>query len=115
MKQPDITAHYIWKCDCGRTDLASVSDVLYEGIPTCPTCECSMELFKTGEEHDFKKEPLTSYKVRWEIDVDARNQEDAARRALEIQRDPTSIALVFDVEDNTNPTTPVFMRIDLEE
>jgi hypothetical protein len=36
-------------------------------------------------------------RVRWEIDVDARTAREAARKALEIQRDPGSIATVFDV------------------
>ncbi len=37
-------------------------------------------------------------RVRWEIDVDARTAREAARKALEIQRDPGSIATVFDVQ-----------------
>jgi len=36
-------------------------------------------------------------RVRWEIDVDADSPREAARKALEIQRDPDSIATVFDV------------------
>ena len=36
-------------------------------------------------------------KVRWEIDVDARTAREAARKALRIQRDPESIATVFEV------------------
>jgi hypothetical protein len=35
--------------------------------------------------------------VRWEIDVDARTAREAAHKALAIQRDPASIATVFDV------------------
>jgi hypothetical protein len=34
----------------------------------------------------------------WEIDVDARTPKEAARKALAIQRDPESIATVFDVQ-----------------
>lgn len=37
-------------------------------------------------------------RVRWEIDVEARTAREAARKALEIQRDPRSIATVFDVK-----------------
>ena len=37
------------------------------------------------------------YVVRWEINVMARNAEEAARKALGIQRDPESIGTVFDV------------------
>ena len=43
-----------------------------------------------------------SYRVRWEIDVDARNVTEAAKKALEIQRDPNSAALLFDVTDNVS-------------
>jgi len=38
---------------------------------------------------------MTTYRVRWEIDVDAESPEDAARQALEIQRDDTSFATCF--------------------
>jgi hypothetical protein len=37
-------------------------------------------------------------RVRWEIDVDARTASEAARKALEIQRNPDSIATLFDVQ-----------------
>ena len=37
------------------------------------------------------------YWVRWEINVEADSSEDAAAKALEIQRDPESLAVVFDV------------------
>lgn len=40
---------------------------------------------------------MTSYYVVWRIDVDAISQEDAARQAREMQRDPLSTAGVFDV------------------
>ena len=36
-------------------------------------------------------------RVRWEIDLDARTAKEAARKALRIQRDPESIATVFEV------------------
>lgn len=40
------------------------------------------------------------YFVTWCIDIfDANSPEEAARRALEIQRDPDSIATVFDVTE----------------
>ena len=41
------------------------------------------------------------YRVVWEIDLDAESVEDAARQALEIQRDPASIAMCFIVTDET--------------
>ena len=38
------------------------------------------------------------YKVTWLIDVEAKNPSEAARKALKIQRDPGSIATVFEVK-----------------
>ncbi len=37
--------------------------------------------------------------VKWDINLEADTAEDAARQALEIQRDPESIATVFNVKD----------------
>ena len=39
------------------------------------------------------------YRVTWEIDIDAESDEEAARQALEIQRDRESIATCFVVWD----------------
>lgn len=39
------------------------------------------------------------YRVSWTIDVEAQSLEDAARIALEIQRDPKSLATHFIVRD----------------
>lgn len=38
------------------------------------------------------------YLVTWHIDIDADTPEEAAKRALEIQRNPESIATVFRVQ-----------------
>jgi len=38
-------------------------------------------------------------RVIWEIDIDAETVEEAAERALEIQRDSNSIATCFEVID----------------
>ncbi|MGX1025557.1 hypothetical protein RKD37_000005 [Streptomyces ambofaciens] len=40
---------------------------------------------------------MNSYLVRWDIDLDACDPVDAARKALAIQRDPRSWATVFTV------------------
>ena len=40
---------------------------------------------------------MKQMRVRWEIDVDARTPKEAAQRALRIQRDPGSIATVYEV------------------
>lgn len=42
---------------------------------------------------------MQSYRVVWEIDLDAETPIDAARLALEIQRDPNSLATEFSVLD----------------
>ncbi len=44
--------------------------------------------------------PERSYHVIWEIDVYAKTPEEAAEKALEIQRDKLSEAKVFNVQDN---------------
>ncbi len=41
------------------------------------------------------------YNVTWSIDIDAESFEGAAQIALEIQRDPNSIATHFVVKDAT--------------
>lgn len=44
---------------------------------------------------------MKSYRVRWEIDIEADSPEEAAQEALAIQRDEDSIATVFNVIDST--------------
>lgn len=41
---------------------------------------------------------MAAYRVAWEIDLEADSPEDAARQALEIQRDPNSTATAFKVD-----------------
>ena len=50
------------------------------------------------------------YRVVWEIDLDAESVEDAARQALEIQRDPESIATCFIVIDENGN----YRKIDID-
>ena len=38
---------------------------------------------------------MPAYTVLWEIELDADTPEEAARQALQIHRDPTSIATIF--------------------
>ena len=40
---------------------------------------------------------MPEYRVRWEIDIEADNPQEAAEKALAIHRKPDSIATVFDV------------------
>ena len=41
------------------------------------------------------------YRVIWEIDIEADSPTKAAQKALEIQRDPQSIATVFTVKEKS--------------
>jgi hypothetical protein len=52
---------------------------------------------------------MTEYHVTWTIEVEADSALDAAEQALDIQRDPDSWAVVFEVRENT-PTTTVDLR-----
>ena len=54
---------------------------------------------------------MSTFRVVWEIDINADDAEQAARIAFAIQRDPLSIASVFTVksEDGTS------VDIDLED
>lgn len=40
---------------------------------------------------------MPQYRVTWEIDIEAETPEEAARKALAIQRNPASTATVFNV------------------
>lgn len=63
----------------------------------------------------------SSYRVRWEIDVDATSPEEAALRALKIMRDRDQVGVVFDVVKGTGiicddcNLVKGMGRIDLEE
>lgn len=46
------------------------------------------------------------WEVRWAIDIDAPCAEDAAVRALEIMRDPQSLATMFEVERRSERSGP---------
>ncbi len=56
---------------------------------------------------------LAWFLVRWEIDLEATSAEQAARAALAIQRDPTSIATFFTVRPLDDPDGEV--ELDLLE
>lgn len=56
---------------------------------------------------------MKTYRVRWEIDVEAVNPQHAARKALAIQRDKDSTAAVFDVREQGKRKKTV--RVDLLE
>jgi hypothetical protein len=48
---------------------------------------------------------MTEFLVSWKINLDADSPQEAAQKALDIQRDPTSIATVFKVVDLPTKTT----------
>lgn len=52
----------------------------------------------------------SEYLVTWQIDLDADSPEEAAQQAMNIMRDPLSMALVFDVTDKAANETH---RVDL--
>ena len=54
---------------------------------------------------------MQTYRVSWEIDIDADSPEEAARKAREIQLRPDSHATVFDLTDESGESA----RIDLLE
>ena len=49
---------------------------------------------------------MKSFRVVWEIDIDAKSALAAAQEALRIQRDPESTATVFSVRE-TNSEIPL--------
>ena len=53
------------------------------------------------------------YLVVWQIDITARDHKEAAEIALDIQRDPGSLATVFDVYEQGAAGTFLGRRIDL--
>lgn len=57
---------------------------------------------------------MSTYLVQWEIDISAGTPEEAARRALEIQRDPNSIATVFNVWGENGEETVDITELDAE-
>ena len=54
-----------------------------------------------------------TYHVEWSIEIDAETPEEAARKALEIQRDSASCATVFDVYEMDGDGEAT--RIDLDD
>lgn len=57
---------------------------------------------------------MNEYKVVWQIDIDADSPEEAASKALIIQRDndPANTATIFDVYDGDGHRTEVDLNED---
>ena len=51
--------------------------------------------------------PFKIYRVTWQIDLDATSPEVAAEKALEIMRDATSWATIFEVQEHGAGGAPV--------
>lgn len=58
---------------------------------------------------------MKDFLVRWEIEISAETPEDAAREALRAQRDPGSLATVFEVQERVEDGYEDPIRIDVEE
>jgi hypothetical protein len=65
------------------------------------------------KEYIMPEKKQKEYLVVWQIDITARDHKEAAERALAIQRDPGSIATVFDVYEQGATGTFPGRRIDL--
>ena len=50
---------------------------------------------------------MTAYSVNWKIDIEAESPVEAAKQALEIQRDPATLATVFEIYDEDGNHTSV--------
>lgn len=57
---------------------------------------------------------MKTYLVRWEIDIDAETPEAAAEEALNVQRDPDSLATHFDVFETTEEGRRVGVPISID-
>ena len=59
---------------------------------------------------------MTTYRIEWEIELDADSPQEAAEKALAIHRNPNSMATVFDVTEFDAPDhRDSNWRIDLSE
>lgn len=47
------------------------------------------------------------YKVLWEIEIEAGSHEEAAKEALDLQKDPDSMATVFSVQELNDDMLPI--------
>ena len=47
---------------------------------------------------------MPEFLVTWQIDIEADNAKEAAEKALEIMKDPESIATVFEIENKKKKT-----------
>ncbi|NLA66735.1 MAG: hypothetical protein GX856_00530 [Gammaproteobacteria bacterium] len=55
---------------------------------------------------------MKTYTIGWFIEIDAESPEHAALLALQIQRDPLSLATVFSVQDETGDIRNVDVQPD---
>lgn len=55
---------------------------------------------------------MSTFKVVWEIDIDADSPTEAAKIAWDVQRDPASIATVFEVIDKNGKRHEVDLEVE---
>ena len=55
------------------------------------------------------------FRITWEIDIESKDPVESARKALEIQRDPSSLATVFDYADEAGRAGRIDLALDGEE
>ena len=77
-------------------------------------CACIRAITRetVGEE---RIRTMKTYRVRWEIDIEASSPRVAAEKARLIQEDPESIATVYQVAERKTKANGLFVEIDLEE
>jgi len=56
---------------------------------------------------------MKQYRVRWEIDIDAKNEVEASKMAREIQLDPNSTATIFEVSEVQGKFIGLAEKVDL--
>ena len=62
-----------------------------------PSCFPPRNALLAEQDPISQEKEMTKYTVKWSIHISADSPQEAARKALEIQRDPQSTATVFEV------------------
>jgi len=102
-----------FKCSCGDVDsyvTVHPKRLAQCGTPVCEKCDQDMKYMHTEVEPEMPAAPFR-YLVAWKIELSGRGPRRAAMEALRVQRDPGSIATVFEVTDRTGKS----VMVDLEK
>lgn len=101
----------IYFVDIPDVPTTETSEGSYKNIATFPTREAAIQFARTAFNADEEGNinlivggsvPNKSYRVVWEIDIDATSPREAAEKALQSQRDTSSLATVFFVTEKRN-------------